>query len=171
MNALLTELIKNSKRSDRDLSRTLHVSQATVSRTRKKLERKVIKQYTVIPNLVEMGYQVLAFTFLSMKISGFGSSDNYWTKAKEWVRLHNEIIYGAAGEGLNANGILISVHKSIYEYHKLLNEGRRDWAEQLESVQSFVISLENVEGVSKNFSLNSLTASETTAVKPQRKIK
>jgi len=171
MNALLTELIKNSKRSDRDLSRILHVSQATVSRSRKKLEGKGIKQYTVIPNLLEMGYQVLAFTFLGMKISGFGSSVDYWTKAKEWCRLHNEIIYGAAGEGLNSNGVLISVHKSIYEYHKLLNEGRRVWADQLDSVQSFVISLENVEGVSKNFSLNSLTTLESTAAKPPRKIK
>jgi DNA-binding Lrp family transcriptional regulator len=159
---LLSELIKNSKRSDRELGRILQVSQATVTRTRKKLEGKLIDQYTVIPDLVEMGHQVLAFTFLSMKTSGFGDPVNYWAKAKEWCRLHTDIIYATAGEGLNSNGVIISVHKSIYEYHKLLNEGRRDWADQLESLQSFVISLENKEGVSKPFSFNSLATPTTS---------
>jgi len=36
---LLRELLKNSKRSDRDLAKILKVSQPTITRTRHKLEK------------------------------------------------------------------------------------------------------------------------------------
>ena len=37
---LVSELMKNSRRSDRELGKAIHVSQPTVSRTIKKLEKK-----------------------------------------------------------------------------------------------------------------------------------
>jgi len=43
---LLFELIKNSKRSDRDLAKILGISQPTVTRLRKVLEKEAITQYT-----------------------------------------------------------------------------------------------------------------------------
>ena len=39
---LLLELVKNSKRSDRDLAKALDVSQPTVTRMRKKLEKEAV---------------------------------------------------------------------------------------------------------------------------------
>jgi DNA-binding Lrp family transcriptional regulator len=44
------ELIKNSKKSDRDIAKKLNISQPTVTRVRKKLERTVIKAYTLVPS-------------------------------------------------------------------------------------------------------------------------
>jgi len=46
---LFFALIKNSKRSDRDLAESLRISQPTVTRLRKTLEAVAIQQYTVIP--------------------------------------------------------------------------------------------------------------------------
>jgi len=50
---LLFALIKNSKRSDRDLAKTLGFSQPTVTRLRQTLEKEAVKQYTLIkPSLL-----------------------------------------------------------------------------------------------------------------------
>jgi DNA-binding Lrp family transcriptional regulator len=60
---LLFALIKNSKRSDRDLAKILGFSQPTVTRIRKALEKEAIKQYTIIPNLPYLGFDIIALTF------------------------------------------------------------------------------------------------------------
>jgi len=41
---LFHELIKNSKRSDRELAKMLRVSQPTITRTRKRLENEMISE-------------------------------------------------------------------------------------------------------------------------------
>ena len=65
---LLRELLKNSKRSDRDLAKVLDVSQPTITRTRHKLERNgMIQDYTIIPNFRQMGFEILALTFVKMR--------------------------------------------------------------------------------------------------------
>jgi len=49
---LLYELMKNSKRSDRELARVVRVSQPTITRMRKNLEKSgYIREYTVMPAL------------------------------------------------------------------------------------------------------------------------
>ena len=64
---LLYELMKNSKRSDRDLAKILKVSQPTITRTRKKLqETGYIRGYTVLPDLAKLGYEIAAFTFINI---------------------------------------------------------------------------------------------------------
>ena len=52
---LLLELLKDSKRSDREIAKVLGVSQPTVSRMRGRLVKEgMIKEFTVIPDLVRM---------------------------------------------------------------------------------------------------------------------
>jgi DNA-binding Lrp family transcriptional regulator len=56
---LLYELIKNSRRSDRDLAKILHVSQPTITRMRKKLETNdFILEYTLVPNFAKLGFEI-----------------------------------------------------------------------------------------------------------------
>jgi DNA-binding Lrp family transcriptional regulator len=67
MMELLHELLKNSKRSDRDLARILGISQPTVTRMRRKLERTgYVLEYTIIPDLTKLGYEIMAFTFMNI---------------------------------------------------------------------------------------------------------
>lgn len=61
---LLFELLKNSKRSDRELAKVLGVSQPTITRRRKELEKTAIEEYTIIPKWEKFGYEIAAFTFL-----------------------------------------------------------------------------------------------------------
>ena len=48
---VIIELLKNSRRSDRELSKAIGVSQPTVSRTIDKLKKQgYIKEFTIIPD-------------------------------------------------------------------------------------------------------------------------
>ena len=57
---ILFELMRNSKRSDRELAREIGVSQPTVTRRRIKLEKNVIEGYTAIPNWKNIGFKIMA---------------------------------------------------------------------------------------------------------------
>jgi hypothetical protein len=51
---LLSELIKNSHRSDRELAKALNVSQPTISRLSQKLRKEgIIKEYTIVPDFTK----------------------------------------------------------------------------------------------------------------------
>lgn len=61
MMSLLFELLKNSKRSDRELAKILGVSQPTVTRMRGRLVKEgMIKEWTIIPDFVKIGYRIMA---------------------------------------------------------------------------------------------------------------
>ena len=65
---LISELMKNSRRSDRELARVLGVSQPTVSRTIKKLEKEgYIREYTMIPDFSKLGYEIMGITSLRVE--------------------------------------------------------------------------------------------------------
>jgi DNA-binding Lrp family transcriptional regulator len=62
---VLAELMRNSRRSDRELAKVVGVSQPTITRTRTKLEREgIIKEYTLVPDFKKLGYQIMAFLFM-----------------------------------------------------------------------------------------------------------
>jgi DNA-binding Lrp family transcriptional regulator len=65
---LISELMKNSRRSDRELAKALGVSQPTVSRTIKRLEEEgYIKEYTMIPDFSKLGYEIMGITSLNVE--------------------------------------------------------------------------------------------------------
>jgi DNA-binding Lrp family transcriptional regulator len=64
---VLAELMRNSRRSDREIARSVGVSQPTVSRIVGKLERiGAIREYTVIPDFRMLGYNIMATTRLAI---------------------------------------------------------------------------------------------------------
>jgi DNA-binding Lrp family transcriptional regulator len=66
-NKIISELLKNSKQSDRALAHRLGVSQPTVSRRRLMLEKTAIDTYTLIPKWDQLGYEILAINFVKIK--------------------------------------------------------------------------------------------------------
>jgi len=148
---LLLELIKNSKRSDREISKALKVSQPTVTRLRKKLEKKAIANYTVVPDFPMLGYELMAFTLLSSA----GAKPDVIERAKEWAKKRPNILFASQGEGMNMSGVMISLHKSFGEFSKFMLELRRDWSGILKDVQTFMVSFEE-SVVIKPFSLTYL---------------
>lgn len=65
---LLSELMKNSRRSDRELAKAIGTSQPPVSRMISRLEKEgVIKEYTMIPDFSKVGLEIMALTFIKFE--------------------------------------------------------------------------------------------------------
>lgn len=81
---LIAELMKNSRRSDRKLGKVVGVSQPTVSRIIRKLENEgLVQEYTMIPNLTKLGYEILALIFVKLNRQ---LSDAEIEEAKKLIR-------------------------------------------------------------------------------------
>jgi DNA-binding Lrp family transcriptional regulator len=154
---ILFELIKGARRSDRELAKATRVSQPTVTRARTSLEKTgFIKEYTTIPDLKKIGYELLAFTFMSFA----EDKPELFDKAREWINKQTSVIFANNGEGLGMNSMMVSLHKDYTSYSRLLTQLRRDWQPNLTSEQSFVISLDRSDLMIKQFSLRYLLADE-----------
>ena len=150
---LVRELLKNSKRSDRDLAKVLKVSQPTITRARHRLEKNgMIKDYTIIPNFRKMGFEIMAITLVKLH------PEMVSPEAKEEARRYAEkfptAVFSSLGEGLGMNGICISFHKDYTDYHRHMNQMRVDWKDFLEDTSSFIVAIG--EGEFKRFSLSHL---------------
>jgi DNA-binding Lrp family transcriptional regulator len=150
---LLHELIKGARRSDRELAKVLGISQPTVTRKRTRLENeRYVQEYTVIPNLAKMGYEILAFNFLAFN----EAKAELLEKAREWGKKQSNVIFAGDGEGLSMNSVLISVHKNYASFSKLITSLRRDWQPNLKDVQSFILSVNRPDLIIKQFSFKYL---------------
>jgi len=143
---LLQELVKNSKRSDRDLAKILGVSQPTLTRMRKRLERdNYILDYTAIPNMTKLGFEIVAFTFLNIERFDpkTGELDTaLGERAHKWVSHHSKIIFAAGGEGLHGNNcMMVSVHRDFTDYTDFISDFRDQWAIHVRDMDSFLVSL------------------------------
>jgi DNA-binding Lrp family transcriptional regulator len=148
---LLLELIKNSRRSDRDLAKVLEISQPTVTRLRRTLEKEAITQYTTIPNLSRLGFDVVVFTFARSK----ELVHPLWEKGKEWTKEQANIVFASTGQGMDADVIMVSVHKDYADFVKFYQDFRRDWGKYLEDFKTFIMSLKGSVQL-KPFSFNYL---------------
>jgi DNA-binding Lrp family transcriptional regulator len=64
---LISELMKNCHRSDRELARALGISQPTVTRIRNRLEKEgVVREYAMIPDFRRLGYNLMGVTFFKL---------------------------------------------------------------------------------------------------------
>jgi DNA-binding Lrp family transcriptional regulator len=142
---LLAELIKNSKRSDRELARVLDSSQPTITRTRQKLEREgLIKGYTIVSDWRKLGFEIMAFTFLKMRPEI--RSEDILRKVKQYAEEYPFAIYVAYGQGLGGmTGVVVALHRSYTEYMRYLSSFRMEWRDYVEDVKSFVTALGEAE--------------------------
>lgn len=137
---LLKELIRNSRRSDRELAKTLRVSQPTVTRNRK-LAESYIRSYTIVPEFGKIGYEILAITFAKAKTYDKKRAETKMELAKKWVTQHSNIFFASEGEGLGKDTVLFSLHKDYSKYADFMREYTVNFADFISDVQSFVVSL------------------------------
>jgi len=136
---LVCELIKNSRRSDRELAKLIGVSQPTITRTGKKLEQKGFIRYTAVPNLAEMGFEIIAIIFANWKREEY--PDTRVPKARDFIKRHPNIVFVSTRRGLDSDRVAMSVHKSYSDYAKFMAEIRTEWAEYMTIPGSFLISI------------------------------
>jgi DNA-binding Lrp family transcriptional regulator len=142
---LISELMKNSRRSDRQLAKAIGVSQPTVSRTIKKLEKEgVFKEYTVIPDFCKLGYELAAITLGRVR-DEFRKPEMLDKARREFIKSFEEkafeVILDERGRGMGYDGIIVSFHRNYSEYSDFMS-----WIQQMPfidaaSLDSFLINL------------------------------
>jgi len=142
---LISELMKNGRKSDRELAKAIGVSQPTISRTRSRLEKKgIIKEYTMIPDFSKLGFKIMAITFaLSRPLDKEESRKAMKALVESVKEKYFEFIMLERGQGLGCDGVIISLHKDYNSYLKVL-----EWLKQLDFLKvdktdSFLINLDD----------------------------
>lgn len=143
---LISELMKNSRRSDRDLAKAIGVSQPTVTRIRSKLEKEgYVSEYTMIPDFTKLGYKILALTFVKLRK---GLTEEEVQKARKAAQEGLKagrygLVMLERGMGLGHDGAIISYHESYASYLELLNRLKLFPFLDLAGIGSFLISLDD----------------------------
>ena len=153
---VLLEYLKDSKRSDRELAKIVGVSQPTVTRMRQRLVKEgLIKHFTIIPDFVEMGYEIMAISFFKLK-----ADEESVEKAKKAAMAKPNIIFASSGEGMGKNGVMLSLHKNYTDFSKFLSNLRLEGRDDLQDYNTMLISLK--EKAVKPLSLTYLAELEET---------
>ena len=126
MMRLLLELLKNSKRSDRELAKILGVSQPTITRTRHKLEQDgMIEDYTIVPDFEKIGFEIMAINFVKIRPQVLSTETD--EQARKFTATFPNTIFASQGEGIGMTGVSISFYKNYSEYHSRINHVRIEW--------------------------------------------
>lgn len=141
---VIVELMKNSHRSDRELAKAIGVSQPTLSRTRNKLEQQgMIKEYTVIPDYLQIGFTLLSITFTKMK-GPFSKEhlDDLKERVRNTISEHpSALILGNTGMGCNADYVTVAFHRDYGEYTKFMEDIKQFPNANISETKSFIIDL------------------------------
>jgi DNA-binding Lrp family transcriptional regulator len=144
------ELLRDSGRSDREIARLLGVSQPTVTRFRHKLvEDGWVRQFTVVPGFVKLGFQVLVLTFFRSQLKNESSRS-------KWLALLSEpsVVFAAECNGMGMDSVVVSLHRSYSDYVDFVRKLRSEGGEGVKMVDSVIMSLEG--SVLKPFNLKDL---------------
>ena len=140
---ILFELMKDSHRSDRQLAKSLGVSQPTVTRRRAMLEENFIEGYTVIPKFGQIGFEIAAFTFFKSKIK-FKTGEEK-TKAlekmKEWYMKQPNVILVSDGKGMGWDAICVSLHENFANFAEFMRTHDSELSEWVFESQTFLADL------------------------------
>ena len=140
---LLVELMRNSKRTDRELAEVLGISAQTVSRTRSKLEKEgYIREYTAIPDFTKLGFEIFAITLIKLKQMDSETIE----KARKVARMdvekgYTETIFIERGMGMGFDGVIVSLHENYSSYLRLRERIGQYGFLEVSEVQSFIVNL------------------------------
>jgi DNA-binding Lrp family transcriptional regulator len=141
------ELVKNSRRSDRQLAKAIGTSQPTVTRRRAFLEKELIDGYTAIPRWHKLGYELFAITLVKIKQT-VASKKRYAEmreKGLEWLMSQHQIVMAGACRGMGVDSFMMSFHKSYSDYDEFMRNYRLELAETMDDVQSILVNLSGKE--------------------------
>ena len=152
---LISELMKNCRRSDRELAKVLGVSQPTVSRMIKRFEKEgIIQEYTAIPNLAKLGMEIVAIVLFKLKHQSQSDLSSRLKKAEEFAEKHPNLIFASSGIGLSSDRVGISVHKDYSDYVKFAQDVK-EYSGPYEIVDTFIISYKS-ESIPRSLSFRTL---------------
>ena len=141
---LVSELMKNSHRSDRDLARQLGVSQPTVTKTRTRLEKEgYIKEYTMIPDFHKLGFEIMALNLISLRKEPSEEENKKLTKYGHEYEKRNPFALALAVSGMGAgyNRATISFHENYSSLMEFISESKQTPWSEFYKYNTFIINL------------------------------
>jgi DNA-binding Lrp family transcriptional regulator len=142
---LISELMKNSRRSDRELAKAIGTSQPTVSRMIKKLEKEgIVKEYTMIPDFSKLGYQLMNFLFV--KVNRARPEDLEHASKATAEEVHKNVfpdLLNEGGLGMDFDGITVTLHRNYSDFTDQMRYARTRSFVQPDHVESFLVDLRN----------------------------
>lgn len=142
---LVAELVKNSRRSDRELAKALGISQPTVSRMIKKLEREgVIREYTMIPDFSKLGYEIMGASFIKLSDAQVGVSDELRRSTAELERKSPyPNLMAVNGMGSGKDRMFITFYEDYSAYSKAMQVTRQLPNVNVDTLDSFLVDLKD----------------------------
>ncbi len=141
---LISELMKNSRRSDRELAKAVGSSQPTVSRTIKRLEKEgYIKEYTIMPDFKKLGYQIMGITLISRsepKSQEKLAEIRKATTELEKISPHASLV-AVSGVGLRKDTLFVTFYKSYSAYLEAMQLVKGIPNIDVQSLESFLVDL------------------------------
>ena len=135
---IMAELMKNSRRSDREIAKTVGTSQPTVSRTIKKLEKEgFIREYTMVPDFSKLGFQIAGFTRFELDEKPYPDRG----KARNAIMEAYACLSGVEGIGEQANRMFVNLYESYSEYSEAMNTLRAVPIIDARNIDSFLVDL------------------------------
>jgi DNA-binding Lrp family transcriptional regulator len=152
---LISELLKNSRRSDRELAKAIGTSQPTTTRLRDKLEKEgYIREYTIIPNFSKIGYTIMALNFFKLdpkltenEIEGFRKvhPDTMGKEPQGIVLIHR-------GIGLGYDSVIVSFHQNYAAYDAFRKHVKHSMGANITEMNAFLINIEENNTLPPTFS-------------------
>jgi DNA-binding Lrp family transcriptional regulator len=141
---LISELMKNSRRSDRELAQAIGCSQPTVSRIIKKLEKEgIIREYTMIPDFAKLGYELMGVTLIG--VSDQVDASEFEAIKTETGKLEREhphaSLMAVSGFDRNKNRLFITFYKDYSAYSEAMKLTRELPFVNVENMESFLVDL------------------------------
>jgi len=153
---LIAELMKDSRRSDRELAKIIGVSQLTVTRMRTRLEKEgYIKEYTMIPDFCKLGYKIMGVTQAELKEPYKESEFEDIRKKTSEIEKNNPHASLMAVNGLNhgKNRLFITFYEDYTAYSKAMELTKKLPFVNVENIETFLVNLED----KTNYRLLSMT--------------
>jgi DNA-binding Lrp family transcriptional regulator len=141
---IIAELMRNSRRSDRELAKIVGVSQPTVSRVIKRLEREgLIKEYTMIPDFKRLGYELMGVTFIGREETMKKEESVELRKAVE--ELEEKTPYASLmavnGIGLGKGTMFITLYRNYARYAEAMHLTQSLPYVDAAGIESFLVDL------------------------------
>jgi DNA-binding Lrp family transcriptional regulator len=156
LTSLLLEYLKDSSRSDRQIAKVLGVSEATVSRLKRRLVAEgLVYQFSVMPHFSKIGYEIMAFSCVKFKPEKITEIE---ARAKDWAQKNHEILFTSRTQGMGMDALTISVHKNYADYNTFIKRNRETFGDLIVEAHNMLIDLKGE--VTKPFCLKYLAEEE-----------
>ena len=157
---LISGLMKNSRRSARELAKIIGVSQPTANRMLKRLvEEGYIREFTIVPDFKKLGFQIMTIGLTKMKKE---IDPDFIEEVRRKLRENEKknpspTLLSISGMGMNSDRVFILLSEDYSTYSKYASMLRQYPLIEMEEISSFMIDL-NDESIFMPLSFSSLAA-------------